>query len=487
MNEEHQPAEKRVPSADDSARACEVLRQVNAALTRRVDELERVNLDSRRTRLATLNALEDAVASRGLAEALNEQLQTENAERRRIERELRENKLRLETALDAARAAYQAKDHFIAALSHELRTPLAPILLAASLGARDESLPPHARTNFELVRSNVEVEARLIDDLLDQGGIARGRPRLTRTLLDLHDVLEQALRTTAAEFEEKKIVLQLDFRAKATGVDGDAVRLQQIFWNLLRNAAKFTPPRGTVAIRTRDLEHERMEVSITDNGIGLTDAEAQRIFAPFAQGDHALADSGRNFGGLGLGLAISKELAELHGGSLKVSSAGRGHGATFTVELPASGCPVTKAANGNLRAGIDAPNARGLRILLVEDHPATRNVLSALLKQKGHGVVAAGSVAEGLRLAEGARPDLLISDLGLPDGTGWKLMNDLRAQHPRLAGIALSGYGMDSDLQRTHEAGFAAHLIKPVSLERLDAALQQVALTPALRESDGES
>src|SRR4051812_3837370 len=213
MNEEHQRAAQAQVSGDESARACEELRQANAELQRRVDELERVNLDSRRTRLATLNALEDAVASRRLAEALNDQLQKENAERRRVEGELRENKERLEAALDAARAAYQEKDHFITALSHELRTPLAPILLAASLGARDESLPPHARTNFELVRSNVEVEARLIDDLLDQGGMAHGRTRLTRTLLNLHEILEQALRTTAAEFEEKEIVLQRDFDA----------------------------------------------------------------------------------------------------------------------------------------------------------------------------------------------------------------------------------------------------------------------------------
>lgn len=411
-----------------------------------------------------------------MAEALNEHLQAENAERRRVEEELRENKHRLEAALDAARAAFQEKDHFIAALSHELRTPLAPILLAASLGARDESLPPHARTKFEMVRSNVEIEARLIDDLLDQGRIAHGRTRLTRTLLDLHEVLQQAVRTTAADFAEKEIVLHQDFAAKASGVDGDGVRLQQIFWNLLRNAAKFTPAHGTVTIRTKDLDPDRLEVSITDSGIGLTDEEVKRVFAPFSQGDHALADSGQNFGGLGLGLAISKELAELHGGGLRAASAGRDRGAVFTVELPALVCPTTEAAAGNPRAGTDSPNARDLQILLVEDHDATRNVLSALLKQKGHKVVTAGSVAEGLRLAAGAKPDLLISDLGLPDGTGWKLMHQLRAQHPALSGIALSGYGMDSDLERTLEAGFATHLIKPVSLERLDAALQEIAL-----------
>jgi signal transduction histidine kinase/CheY-like chemotaxis protein len=442
-----------------------------AALRQRIAELENANQDARKSRLATLNVLEDAVASRRLADALNRRLQMENDERRRAEDALRESTSQLETALEAARVAHQAKDQFIAALSHELRTPLTPILLGASLGATDETLPKKVRTRFAMIKANIEVEARLIDDLLDQTQIAHGHVRLAKTIVDAQAILEEAFRTTAGDFNAKGIQLIREFRAKATKVEGDPVRLQQIFWNVLRNAVKFTPTTGSVIVRTADCGESRLAISITDTGIGLTAAEIERIFQPFTQGDHANPGSSRRFGGLGLGLTISQKLTELHGGRLTVSSPGPGLGATFTLELPCLGCAVPPPVAPKSAQKASPP---GLRILLVEDHEATRAVLRNLLNRRGHQATAAGSVAEALRKATGAEIDVLISDLGLPDGTGAELLKQILLKHPGLPAIALSGFGMENDLRQTQQAGFIAHLVKPISIEQLEAALEGV-------------
>lgn len=383
-------------------------------------------------------------------------------------------------ARDEALAASRAKDDFLAALSHELRTPLNPVLLISSEAACDASLPVQAREDFETIRRHVELEARLIDDLLDLTAITRGKLSLDRRILDLHAVLRDAIATVSPEIESKQIRLVLNIGASRPRILADSVRLLQVFWNVLKNAVKFTPAGGRITVET-SAGDGRVAVKVTDTGIGLTPVELQRIFDAFSQGDHA-GDEGHRFGGLGLGLAISRMVAELHGGAIRASSDGRGHGATFTIELPLAtpmaelkpGEPrdaATPEAAGEVRS---APPARGQRsILLVEDHAATRLALERLLIRRNYRVHMAGTVAEARAIADDMPVDVLISDVGLPDGNGYELMEEIGARY-NLRGIALTGYGMEQDLERSRRAGFRAHLIKPIRAQELDAALHCV-------------
>lgn len=246
-------------------------------------------------------------------------------------------------ARDRAVAASKAKDNFLAALSHELRTPLTPVLLLASEEATNPKLAPDVRGDFEMIAKNVALEARLIDDLLDLTRITRGKLTLDVRPTDAHVVLQDALNTVRDEFAEKRIDLHVKMDAARHQVQGDPVRLQQVFWNVLKNAAKFTPEGGRVDVVTTVAEPDRLVVRVTDTGIGLTAAEMERIFDAFAQGEHAETSARHRFGGLGLGLAISERLAQLHGGSLRARSPGRNQGATFEIELPLHAKPVLVA------------------------------------------------------------------------------------------------------------------------------------------------
>lgn len=237
-------------------------------------------------------------------------------------------------ARDRAIAASRAKDNFLAALSHELRTPLTPVLLLASEEAQNLRLPPEVRRDFEMIAKNVALEARLIDDLLDLTRITRGKLVLDQRPADVHAILRDALRTVEPDYLERRIDLRVTLGAPRHRVHGDPVRLQQVFWNVLKNAAKFTPLGGWVALETHVVDRNRLLVRVSDSGIGLTPEELKRIFEAFSQGDHADTPAGHQFGGLGLGLAISERLVQLHGGAIRASSEGRGKGATFEIELP---------------------------------------------------------------------------------------------------------------------------------------------------------
>jgi signal transduction histidine kinase len=241
------------------------------------------------------------------------------------------------SARDAAQEANQAKDNFLAALSHELRTPLNPILLLASEAASDEDLTPQLRADFEMIARNVTLEARLIDDLLDLTRIARGKLMLDKRAVELHSIIRDAIENVRAEILEKQLTLSVDFCGETAIVECDPVRLQQVFWNVLKNAAKFTDRKGAIVVRTsltRGNEDRRVIVEISDSGIGISPREIDRIFDAFAQGDHAEKGNLHRFGGLGLGLAISRNLVELHAGTIRAASAGPGAGSTFTIELP---------------------------------------------------------------------------------------------------------------------------------------------------------
>jgi len=395
----------------------------------------------------------------------------------------------LERARDEALAASRAKDDFLAALSHELRTPLNPVLLLASEAAEDRNLPATVRADFAAIRNNVELEARLIDDLLDLTRITRGKLSLDRKPHDVHAIIYDALATVRADLDRKGIVPVMKFSASQPVVLGDAVRLQQVFWNVLKNAVKFTPERGELSIASRNSsESGSVIVEITDTGIGLEPGELERIFDAFSQGDHAGPSGSHRFGGVGLGLAISRMLAELHQGSIRASSPGRGKGATFTIELPlfkaSTSTPAAQispsseiAAAAPTPASAPVPVLRG-RVLLIEDHVPTRSTLQQLLMRRRYEVLTAGSVAEARAVAEKERVDFVISDIGLPDGNAYDLMTELRATKG-LAGIALTGYGMESDIARSHAAGFMVHLTKPLRVQSLDEALAKLVAASA--------
>jgi PAS domain S-box-containing protein len=241
----------------------------------------------------------------------------------------------LRLAKEVAEKANKAKDDFLAALSHELRTPLNPVLLLASDGAEDPELPSRTRADFATIRDNIELEARLIDDLLDLNRIVHGKLGLDLKYGDCHEVLDNALAIVEPELRKKKISLVLNLEKKSCEVNADRTRLQQVFWNVLKNAAKFTPERGEIKVTTSiapDKKH--WVVSVADTGIGMTRDEIQKIFEAFAQGEHANNAGPHQFGGLGLGLSISKMLIKMHNGSIQAHSDGPGKGATFTIQLP---------------------------------------------------------------------------------------------------------------------------------------------------------
>jgi PAS domain S-box-containing protein len=400
----------------------------------------------------------------------------------KIVRDITEKKLaerQLKEAHEEAVAASHAKDEFLAALSHELRTPLNPVLMIASEAAEDPEIPGEVRAQFATIRNNVELEAHLIDDLLDITRITQGKLSLEANQVDVHVVLNEAIDTVQSELQMKGIDLEKEFAATKPTVVGDAVRLQQVFWNLLKNAVKFTPEKGTIIICTRTEKSGKLLVTVTDTGIGITTGELGRIFDAFAQGDHGGTRESHRFGGLGLGLAISKKLVEMHQGSIEASSLGRNQGATFLITLPVSSDRTDRKEApdqaGSAPRTAEHGHSGPIRILLVEDHEPTRTVLANLLVRRRYEVKTASTIAEAWALSDKHEFQLLISDIGLPDGSGYDLMREMLLRHKDLQGIALTGYGMEQDIAKGQAAGFRIHLTKPVRITALETALSTVA------------
>jgi len=393
-------------------------------------------------------------------------------DRKRAEHERDELLVRERQARAVAERASRAKDEFLAVLSHELRTPLTPVLLTVTLMEGYPGLSEEVRRDLATVRRNVELEARLIDDLLDLTRIARGKLKLDLQTADAHALVRSACEICN---QGEEVKLTIDLSATRHHVRGDPARLQQVFWNLLNNAYKFTPAGGRITVTSRNTPDGKLRVEVTDTGVGIDPELLPRIFAAFEQG-HTEA---RRFGGLGLGLAISKALVDAQGGRLAARSDGPGTGATFVVELPTVRAPVVRPATQPGGADDASRAGRRLRILIVEDHEPTRYVMTKLLADLGHSPVSAGDVGSAMQAARDNPIDLVISDLGLPDGSGHELMKQIRRQYD-VRGIALSGYGMEEDLRRSEEAGFAEHLTKPVDLGRLEAAIRRVTAQPAI-------
>jgi signal transduction histidine kinase/CheY-like chemotaxis protein len=383
-------------------------------------------------------------------------------DRKRAEQQIAYAKQQLESA-------NQAKDRFLAMLSHELRTPLAPVLALASDLVDRKDLPMPLRLDLETIRRNVALEATLIDDLLDLTRISRGKLQLTLQDVDAHELLNNALDICRPEAQAKQMEIELHLDAERHFVRADAARLQQVFWNVLKNAIKFTPAGGRVRIVSTNAGDGQLRVEVTDTGIGIAPTLLPRIFDAFEQGAASIT---REFGGLGLGLAISKALIEAHHGEITAASDGSGAGACFAVAL-ATIQPAT-LSDRDTADPAHATLASALKILLVEDHSDTAVVMQRLLNDSGHEVQTAGSVAAALQRLEHNAVDIVISDIGLPDGSGLDLIRELCRRRPVKA-IALSGYGTEEDVQRSLDAGFIAHLTKPVPMSTLRKTIAEVA------------
>ncbi len=384
--------------------------------------------------------------------------------------------LLMQRAKDAAEEANRAKDHFLAMLSHELRTPLTPVLMTVAALQRDPSLSDIVRSDLEVIERNIELEALMIDDLLDLTRIAHGKLELHSGAVDIHGLIEHALTICAADLDGKKLRITRKLAASERHTWGDAARLQQVFWNLIKNAIKFTPAAGEITITARNDAAHRIVISVADSGIGIDSELLPRIFNAFEQGGRKI--TGR-YGGLGLGLAISKSVIDLHHGAITVSSDGRGQGATFTITLQAIETSLLDGPVYALDRPIPATGSQ--RILLVEDHEDTARVLRRMLDDAGYLVALARSVQQARDLSAQQEFDLVISDVGLPDGTGLDLMRGLRETHD-LVGIALSGFGTEEDVAASHAAGFAEHLTKPVDWNRLRAEVERLLARPPLAE-----
>jgi len=377
-------------------------------------------------------------------------------ERERTEEELRRQK-------EAAVMASQAKDRFLAALSHELRTPLNPVLMWACSASEDKNVDPELKQGLKMICRNIEMEARLIDDLLDLTRIARGKLQMNLQPCRADALLNHALEIVRSQLFAKNLRLSINLTASNHHIMADPTRMEQVFWNLLKNAYKFTPENGEVAVRSYDAGPDRVTFEISDSGCGIDANLMPKLFTAFEQGT-------RSGEGLGLGLAICKAVLEMHQGKIKAANKASGQGAIFTVELKT--VPALSVIAPIQRKPAAVPS-RKLNILIVEDHDNTATVMSKLLRHNGHEVVIASTVRQALEVLRTTPLDLLVSDLGLPDGNGFQVMREL-AKVSDAKGIAISGYGMEEDLERSSRAGFSAHLTKPIDVQKLQETIQQV-------------
>ncbi len=376
----------------------------------------------------------------------------------------------LQRAKQEAEEANRAKDQFLAMLSHELRTPLTPVLMTIASLRRQPDISDELRRDLEVLQRNVELEALLIDDLLDLTRIAHGKLELHNDAVDVHTALDHALAITAQEVQEKNLTVTRRLNAVEHHCWADAARLQQVFWNVVKNAVKFTPQGGRLKLSTRNDSTHHIIVEVSDNGVGIDAAFLPRIFDAFEQGGRNVT---QQYGGLGLGLAISKRVIDMHGGTITAESKGRGHGSTVTVRLQSM---ETSLLEGPVVLPQESPAPASVHILLVEDHEDTARVLRRILEHNGFSVAHANTLERAREFAGAQKFDVIISDLGLPDGNGLDLMRELHSSRG-LVGIALSGFGSDEDRAASLTAGFSEHLTKPVDWPQLRAALDKVVAT----------
>ncbi|MUG97209.1 response regulator [Scytonema sp. UIC 10036] len=399
-------------------------------------------------------------------------IQRDITARKRMEEE-RESLLHREQAnREEAEAANRIKDEFLAMLSHELRTPLTPILGWSKLLQTNKLPQAKLQEAMASIEEHAKRQAKLIDDLLDLSRIVRGKLTLNLTTVTLLIPLAAALETVRLAAEAKSIHIKTILEATVEPVMGDADRLQQVFWNLLSNAIKFTPEGGSIIVELQRVERYA-HITVSDTGQGIHPNFLPFVFDRFRQEDSSMT---RQFGGLGLGLAISRQIVEAHGGTIVAESLGVGKGTTFTIELPLIKAPQQK--NPTPKTPELFLDLSSIKVLVVEDDAGTREFITFALKQYGANVNAVGSAAEALEALAQSKPDILLIDLGMPKVNGYTLLRQIRSMTPEQGGqipaIALTAYVGEKDKQQALAAGFQMHIPKPVEPAEIAVVIDQI-------------
>ena len=388
-------------------------------------------------------------------------------------------------ARNEAEALASAKDEFLAVVSHELRSPLNAIRGWAHVLRKTANLPEDQIRPLDAIDRNVAAQARMVDDLLDTQRLLRGKVKLEIHRTPLATLIEQAVDTFRPQADHKQLQVEVCHAQDVPMVDVDAERLRQVLVNLLSNAVKFTPTGGRITVRSTRRAHDRVAIDVCDTGVGLEPAQAAAVFEPFRQA--AGTYSTRRQGGLGLGLALARQLVELHGGRLSVHSDGPDQGATFTIELPA---PLPEEAANAPTVGLPAtpaPPLAGRRVMVLEDDPEGRQILELLLRDEAVQAVFFANAADGFAYLKNVpaanRPEIVISDIAMPGEDGYSFIHRVRTLHrergePPLPAVALTAFASPTDRRRALAAGFDAHLGKPLDPEQLRSALKEL-----LRES----
>jgi len=412
---------------------------------------------------------------RGFAKLTRDLSERKRAEALEADGAQRDEMLEAErSARIAAQRAARIKDEFLATLSHELRTPLSAILgWTQILRKQGVPKPEDFHRAMEIIERNTRAQTQLIDDLLDLSRIVSGRIRLDVQQIAMPDLVRGAIESAEPTAQAKGVLLTSSLDHREGIVSGDPARLQQILWNLLSNAIKFTAEGGKVEVRLRR-SGSKMEFTVSDTGIGIPANFLPHVFDRFSQKDSSTT---RKFGGLGLGLAISKQLVELHGGTLRAHSPGEGHGATFIVELPLAGLETevgSAAALGPARPATEGeaslPNLTGIHVLVVDDEADARDLIQRVLQEQGATVSVASGGEEALRILETLDADALISDIGMPSLDGYQLMRQIRATEAkgkRLPALALTAFARAEDRKKALLAGYQSHVAKPVDMAEL--------------------
>jgi signal transduction histidine kinase len=383
-----------------------------------------------------------------------------------------------------AEAANQTKDEFLATVSHELRTPLTAIL-GWTMIARRNSPPAEIEKVLSIIERSARAQLRIIEDLLDVARALGGKLRLEINEARIADVIEGALMAVRPAADAKGVGLAVDVQPAVGAIAADPERLQQVVWNLLSNAIKFTPGGGHVALSAHRSE-STIVIRVSDDGQGIRPEFLPHLFEPFRQADGSTT---RRHGGLGLGLAIVRQLVEAHGGTISASSDGEGKGTTFTVEIPARAFAPEPGVRSPIPRQAAAPAAAagvrldGVRLLVVDDDDDSRDLITCILEEWGASVTGASSAGEAMRLLQQSRPDVLVSDIGMPDVDGYALMRQVRGMPAERGGgvpaIALTAYASESDGARVRAAGFQAHVTKPIDPDALTAAVAGLVGTSA--------
>jgi signal transduction histidine kinase len=427
--------------------------------------------------LANVTLLERPAPSRSVVSALEAALrarQRQYQSRDQLE-QIRQAEIRArELQLEAERAS-RMKDDFLATLSHELRTPLTAIYGWTQILRMREVDAETLKQAISIIDRNVRAQTQLIDDLLDMSRIVSGKLLLEARPVNLLEILRASLETVMPAIEAKRLRLETSLAHPAV-LSGDGSRLQQVFWNLLVNAVKFTPPGGFIRVSTRDLGDE-VEVAISDSGQGIDPEFLPRLFDRFAQAD---SSTKRHYGGLGIGLSIVKNLVEMHGGRVQAYSAGEGTGATFLVCLPLHVAgqerrPPALSDDSVPPYDCDEIDLRGIKVLVVDDEPDTRNLLNKALLDCGAAPALAASAAEAQTLVGSFQPDVIISDIGMPGRDGYDFIREVRRRGCQTPAVALTAFARADDRQRCIQSGYQTHLRKPVKLSELMAVVAELA------------